>query len=570
MMNGDDVRQQKMSEQQIYSEVQRLFTKAVELPEAERVDWAVRQLVADPRITERLVSALQADFESPDYGSEVYGSEVCAEQQDQFHAVTVSSASADTSLNERRRLPVIPNYEVLEEIDRGGMGVVYRARQIRPERIVAIKMMKMGAFSSQKDIQRFLNEANAASRLYHFAVVPIYEVGEFQGEPFITMKFIKGETLSTVLQRNELSTRDAVQKLCVVFQAIANAHDHGIIHRDLKPSNILIEAETGQPWVTDFGLAKSVESGVTLTAAGDIMGTPGYMAPEQAIGDSNRVTPAADVYGLGAILYRVLTGRPPIRSESGDILETLELIKEHDIVAPRRLSRNVPRELNTLCVKSLETDPGLRYQHANEFALDLQRYLDGEAVMARPQTLLRRGQNWARHNPGLAVTLFTVSFLYLWHVYARLLGYVNDDDEFNWAANIVATLAVCNASFWQYWLRRTQNIAVLYAWVTGELLLLTYILLVSSGTNSGLVSAYFILVAVSVLRCRPLLIAYVTLLCEFSYAFVWFYTESVQPGSADPLTCIPVLLTLPILGVVQYIALRRSSGSIESQIFKRT
>ena len=196
-MNGDDVRQQKMSEQQIYSEVQRLFTKAVELPEAERVDWAVRQLVADPRITERLVSALQADFESPDYGSEVYGSEVCgsevcAEQQDQFHAVTVSSASADTSLNERRRLPVIPNYEVLEEIDRGGMGVVYRARQIRPERIVAIKMMKMGAFSSQKDIQRFLNEANAASRLDHFAVVPIYEVGEFQGEPFITMKFIKG------------------------------------------------------------------------------------------------------------------------------------------------------------------------------------------------------------------------------------------------------------------------------------------------------------------------------------------------------------------------------------------
>jgi len=213
-----------------------------------------------------------------------------------------------------RRLPEIPNYEILEEIDRGGMGIVYKARQFRPERVVAIKMMRMGAFSSAQDVERFLQKANAASQLAHAAVVPVYEVGEINGEPFIVMKFINGATLEKLLQRNALTTTEAIKKLRVVAYAIADAHEHGIIHRDLKPANILIEQTTGQPWVMDFGLAKNLQADSNPTSVGDIIGIPGYMAPEQATGQTRTASPAADVYGLGAILYRILTGRPPIEA----------------------------------------------------------------------------------------------------------------------------------------------------------------------------------------------------------------------------------------------------------------
>jgi len=172
----------------------------------------------------------------------------------------------------------------------------------------------MGAFSSAQDVERFLHEANAASQLAHAAVVPVYEVGEINGEPFIVMKFINGATLEKLLQRNALTTTEAIKKLRVVAYAIADAHEHGIIHRDLKPANILIEQTTGQPWVMDFGLAKNLQADSNPTSVGDIIGTPGYMAPEQATGQTRTASPAADVYGLGAILYRILTGRPPIEA----------------------------------------------------------------------------------------------------------------------------------------------------------------------------------------------------------------------------------------------------------------
>lgn len=282
-----------------------------------------------------------------------------SDSQDPALAATIHGNQGKTQQSRSRVFPRIPNYEIIDEIDRGGMGVVYRARQYRPDRIVAIKMMKMGAFSSETDVERFLNEANAASSLDHAAVVPIYEVGEFLGEPFIVMKFIDGETFSRVLQRGKISITDAIQKLCVVAQAIADAHEHGIIHRDLKPSNILIDRSSGKPWVTDFGLAKNLDADASLTSAGDIMGTPGYMAPEQVFGQSKTASRSADVYGLGAILYLILTGRPPIQSVDGDIAKAIALIREHDVAAPRESSRTVSHELNTVCVKSLETDPAL-------------------------------------------------------------------------------------------------------------------------------------------------------------------------------------------------------------------
>lgn len=550
--NSDDV--------EAYEQVQRLFMAAVELPLEDRVAWVESQSDIHPLIVKQVLAALKADA-------------VCGGDSEQSHsqdsalAATVHGSEGKTRQGGSRLFPQIPNYEIIDEIDRGGMGVVYRARQHRPDRIVAIKMMKMGAFSSETDVERFLNEANAASSLDHAAVVPVYEVGEFQGEPFIVMKFIDGETFSRVLQRGDISTTDAIQKLCVVAQAIADAHEHGIIHRDLKPSNILIDQNSGKPWVTDFGLAKNLDAEFSLTSAGDIMGTPGYMAPEQAFGQSRTASRSADVYGLGAILYLILTGRPPIQSVDGDIAKTIELIREHDVVAPRESSRTVSHELNTVCVKSLETDPALRYSHAGEFGEDLQRCLDGEAIYARSRGLFRKIHRWMRHRPGLAATLITVGVFYVYHLIVDFAGLIPNDDFFKTTVSIVVLLTVFNAWFWQHWLRRTQGAAwTLYAWTTGEVALLTCLLMAGDGASSGLIPAYFVLVAASGLRCRPMLIGYVTTLSVVGYLSLWACSVRATQETVTPLVAIPTLLALCLIGLIQYIALRRSSVSLESKV----
>ena len=553
--NSDDVA--------VYEQVQRLFMAAVELPVESQFSWIESLTDIHPLIVKQVLAALKADAMCGGNSEE-------PDRQASALAETVRGNQGKTQKSRSRVLPQIPNYQIMEEIDRGGMGVVYRARQHRPDRIVAIKMMKMGAFSSKTDVERFLNEANAASSLDHAAVVPIYEVGEFLGEPFIVMKFIDGETFSRVLQRGEISTTEAIQKLCVVSQAIADAHEHGIIHRDLKPSNILIDRNSGKPWVTDFGLAKNLDTDASLTSAGDIMGTPGYMAPEQALGQSKTASPSADVYGLGAILYVILTGRPPIQSVGGDIAKTIELIREHDVVAPRELSRAVSHELNTVCVKALETDPALRYSHAGEFGDDLQRCLDGEAISARSRGLFRKLHRWTRHRPGLAVTLVTVGVFYVYHLIVDSAGLLPNDDFFKTTVSIVVLLTVFNAWFWQHWLRRTQGAAwTLYAWTTGEVALLTCLLLAGDGASSGLIPAYFVLVAASGLRCRPMLIGYVTTLSVVGYVSLWTCSVHTTQETVTPLVGIPTLLALCLVGLIQYIALRKSSVSLESQVSTR-
>ena len=548
-------------EAEAHSQVERLFLAAVQLPPDERISWVQGQQDIDPGIAATVVAALQADI-------------LCAgdddkDAADQHRALagTVYAASLQTQNSGPRPLPWIPNYEIIEEIARGGMGVVYRAQQRRPERIVAIKMMRMGTFSSPNDVQRFLNEANAASSLNHAAIVPVYEVGEIGGEPFITMKFINGATLDDLLKRNEITTTDAISKLLVVAQAIADAHEHGIVHRDLKPSNILIERNTGLPWVTDFGLSRNLKSDSGLTTAGDIMGTPGYMAPEQALGKSSTVSTAADVYGLGAILYRILTGRPPIQAVTGDMARTIELIREHDVVAPRERDRRIPKELNTLCIKSLETDSALRYQHARAFAEDLMRCLEGESIEAKPLGPLRQLLRSARHRPGLTATLSVLSVFSVYHVIVNYAGLRPDSQEFNTVVMVVVPLAVMNAWFWQFWLRRTQGAAwTLYAWTTGEAVLLTCVVIAGEGAASGMHPAYFLLVAASVLRCRPLLVGYVTVLTMICSAVVWGYSVFALRQDVDPLIAIPRLLALCLIGIIQYIALRKSSVSLESQV----
>ena len=277
------------------------------------------------------------------------------------------------------------DYELLGELARGGMGVVYRARQVSLDRVVALKMILSGQFASEAEIRRFRAEAEAAAHLDHPHIVPIFEVGRHQGHAFFSMKLIAGGNLGRHLARYLDDPEATARLMATVARTIEHAHRKGMIHRDLKPSNILID-ESGQPLIADFGLVKRAGDGSSLTSSGVLLGTPAYMAPEQVSGDE--AAPAADIYSLGAILYQLLTGRPPFRG--GTVAETLAQVLEHDPVPPRKLRPSIPRELEYICLKCLEKSPGKRYHSAAALAADLERFLRGEEVHVGQVSLASR------------------------------------------------------------------------------------------------------------------------------------------------------------------------------------
>jgi tRNA A-37 threonylcarbamoyl transferase component Bud32 len=456
--------------------------------------------------------------------------------------------------------PAPPGYEILGELGRGGMGVVYKARQVKLDRVVALKMILAGGHASPADLARFHTEAQAIARLQHPHIVQIFEVGAHEGHPFFSLEFCPGGSLERRLRGQPLAGGTAAALVHTLAQAVHHAHLHGIVHRDIKPGNILLVGhpdaplEECQPRVTDFGLAKKVgEGGPTLSHS--VMGTPSYMAPEQA-GGNHQTGPAADVYALGAVLYELLAGRPPFRGATP--MDTLLQVVA-DEPPPLRPGRpGVSRDLETVCLKCLHKDPARRYASAEDLADELGRFLRGEPILARPMGVSASVGRWAQQRPALAATFAGLLLLYGNHLALLGLG-LTEGGAFHWFITLlVAGWAAGAAAFQGLSNRPGWRWSATYAWAAFDVLMFTAFLLRANGPRSDLVVCYLLLIAGAALRFRVLLVWFVTALCAASYftllADARHRRPHLQPGAAAG---VIFLLSMAIMALVVSLLLRR-------------
>ncbi len=447
------------------------------------------------------------------------------------------------------------NYELVQEIARGGMGVVFKAYDTKLQRTVALKMILDRNLASTEAVKRFYAEAETAAGLNHPGIVPVYEVGSHGGHHYYSMGYVEGPTLSEELRRRRFSMPEAARLVLELAHAVAYAHEHGVVHRDLKPGNILLGPE-GLPQITDFGLAKRTDRPSELTMDGQILGTPGYMAPEQAAGDTDRLGPAVDVYALGAVLYHLITGHPPFRTA----LDALVCVLEQDPVPPRAMNRRVPRDLDVICMKCLNKSPADRYDSVKQLAADLQSYLDGELIQARPASLRRRLQRWGRHRPRLASVLVTMLAFYIYHLASLWLGNPGSQGLFHWQATGTMLFVCLYAWFFQSLLMRPRaKRYVLYAWVGTDILVFTlFTIFALQDPRSPLLAIYFCMVAGAALSFDRYLVWLVTAAAMLSYGLVVCVSRWYQPDlrSVQLREAMPFTIAMLTIGVIQYYVLR--------------
>jgi len=451
------------------------------------------------------------------------------------------------------------DYELLAEVGRGGMGIVYRARQQSLARDVAVKMILASHLAAPDHVRRFQAEARAAAGVRHPNIVSVYEAGELDGQHYFVMDFVEGESLSERLMRGALEPTEAARLVATIARAVDHLHRNGVVHRDLKPSNILLDQQ-GRPYVNDFGLAKALGSESDLTKTGIIAGTPAYMAPEQARGQSATVGPRCDIYSLGVILYEVLTGRPPFRESNP--LDTILMVLERQPTPPRVLNAQVPRELEWITLKCLEKSPEKRYATAGELADDLERVLRGQAPQARPPSTLERAWRWMRREPALMSHLGVMGCFYAVQLFNYHLIQVIDWD-FHYPVSLIlltwlAALFVC-----QRFIHSPQwGDLARYAWGTVDAGAILALLLWADGAASPLIVALPLVVVGSGLWFRVRLVLYMTFLALLSYAILvadFYFRRSDLQQRFDPAFDRPVYfaITLLALGVVVAFQVRR-------------
>ncbi|WP_417847264.1 serine/threonine protein kinase [Thalassoglobus sp.] len=425
-----------------------------------------------------------------------------------------------------------------EEIGRGGMGIIYKARHITLQSHFALKMIRTCEFATDEEVRRFYQEARAASRLRHPNIVSVHDAGEQDGFPFLVMTYIEGQTLAEHLKGQELEISQAIDYVIQIAHAVDYLHKQDIIHRDLKPSNILLDHQHNA-FVTDFGLAKVYEADSERTVSGTILGTPAYMAPEQAWGKINEITAQCDIYSLGAILYELLTRRPPFVEESP--LDQILRLRDSEPPAPGKINPNVPKPLEQICLRCLEKKPEHRYKSAGELANDLQHFQEGEPIALNSVGWWTKLRRWARREPALVVHLaaFLIVALILQIVDWRTAGH---RQSYLPVISILVVWTVISVVFQKLMSRGVPFIR--RTWIAADAALFTAAVANAEGPVESLVTGYALLIVTSSMWYKPRLVAVTTISSVISYLFLVAYRGDPETPGHFPYLVIGILLVI--------------------------